>query len=71
MTKRLKIGILGPGRVGAALGNLWALSGHQVAVGGSRDPGGCPMDRRDRKTASSEDVVRPRVPPLIAYCDWK
>lgn len=34
----MKIGILGPGRVGAALGNLWALSGHEIMVGGSREP---------------------------------
>ncbi len=33
----MKIGIIGSGNIGAALGRLWALAGHQVLFG-SRDP---------------------------------
>ncbi|WLA83284.1 NADPH-dependent F420 reductase [Bradyrhizobium elkanii] len=33
----MKIGILGPGRVGASLAKLWALAGHEIMLGFSRD----------------------------------
>lgn len=35
----MKIAIVGPGKLGSALGALWARSGHDVLVTFSRDPG--------------------------------
>lgn len=33
----MKIGIIGSGRIGGALGKIWAASGHQIMFSGSRD----------------------------------
>src|SRR5215475_12691019 len=35
---RTKIGIIGSGNVGAAMGRLWGLAGHDVVFSFSRDP---------------------------------
>ena len=70
----MKIGILGPGRVGAALGNLWALSGHQVVVGGSRDPAKAEAVARwiggTAEAAAPEEVVRRSDVVLFAIPWW-
>ncbi|MGY4400739.1 putative dinucleotide-binding enzyme [Bradyrhizobium sp. USDA 3315] len=34
----MRIGIVGPGRMGVALGKFWALAGHEVILAGARDP---------------------------------
>lgn len=34
----MKIGIIGSGNIGGALGRIWAQAGHQVMFSGSRDP---------------------------------
>ena len=72
----MKIGVLGPGRVGAALGKLWALSGHEVAVGGSRDIdkaravadwiGGTARAGSAKQVVEGSDVVLFAVPWWIA-----
>lgn len=70
----MKIGILGPGRVGAALGNLWSLAGHQVVVGGSRDSAKAEAVARwiggAAEAASSEEVVKRSEVVLFAIPRW-
>jgi predicted dinucleotide-binding enzyme len=71
---RMKIGVLGPGRVGAALGNLWALSGHEVVVGGSRNAAKAEAVAQwiggTAKAASPEEVVQRCDIVLFAIPWW-
>jgi predicted dinucleotide-binding enzyme len=71
---QLKIGILGPGRIGAALAKMWCHTGHDLVVGGSRSPeksravaqwiGG------SAKAASNADVAEVSEVILLAVPWW-
>ena len=46
----MKIGIIGSGNVGSALGSRWARVGHEV-IFGTRDPAGADMQQLAAKTS--------------------
>src|SRR5579872_6487392 len=67
----MKIGIIGSGNVGGALGSRWAKVGHEV-IFGSRDPQGIEMQQLSAKasgktrTASLAEAVRDAEVLLLA-----